>query len=148
MQPADIAALLRCCNRANWTVGNGCLPPAIPAPSCIWCCGAGWISACPPPADRYKRLAIYGSGTVFGDIAFLDPGPARRRSGGGRPSELLVLNRTDFNRLRESHPEVAIALLLALGRLQSRTLRWSAQGNPATDSVVTLPYTNAHTVSR
>jgi CRP-like cAMP-binding protein len=44
-----------------------------------------------------------------------------------RPSELLALNWADFNRLREAHPDAAIALLLALGRLQSRTLRWSAR---------------------
>jgi CRP-like cAMP-binding protein len=29
----------------------------------------------PAAADRFKRLAIYGPGTVFGEIAFLDPGP-------------------------------------------------------------------------
>jgi hypothetical protein len=38
-----------------------------------------------------------------------------------------VLNRADFNQLRSTHPDAAIALLLALGRLQSRTLRWSAK---------------------
>ena len=81
----------------------------------------------PATADRYKRLAIYGPGTVFGDIAFLDPGPRAAEAVAVRPSELLVLNRADFNQLRETYPDAAIALLLALGRLQSRTLRWSAK---------------------
>ncbi|HOB63435.1 MAG TPA: SulP family inorganic anion transporter [Candidatus Competibacteraceae bacterium] len=80
----------------------------------------------PSTADRYKRLAIYGPGTVFGEIAFLDPGPRAAEAVAVRPSELRVLHRHDFNRLRDMRPGVAIALLLALGRLQSRSLRWSA----------------------
>jgi SulP family sulfate permease len=81
----------------------------------------------PAAAYRFKRLAIYGAGTVFGEIAFLDPGPRAAEAVAVRPSELLALNRADFNRLRETHPDAAIALLLALGRLESRTLRWSAR---------------------
>ncbi|HRD50686.1 MAG: SLC26A/SulP transporter family protein [Candidatus Competibacter sp.] len=81
----------------------------------------------PATEDRYKRLAIYGPGTVFGDIAFLDPGPRAAEAVAVKPSELLVLNRSDFNHLRDIHPDAAIALLLALGRQQSRSLRWSAK---------------------
>lgn len=78
-------------------------------------------------ADRYKRLAIHGPGTVFGDVAFLDPGPRAAEAVAVRPTELQVLNRADFNQLRETYPNAAIALLLALGRLQSQALRWSAK---------------------
>lgn len=81
----------------------------------------------PSGTERYKRLAIYGPGTVFGEVAFLDPGPRAAEAVTVKPSELLILNRTDFNRLRELHPDAAIALLLALGRQQSRALRWSAK---------------------
>lgn len=81
----------------------------------------------PAAADRYKRLAIYGPGTMFGDIAFLDPGPRAAEAVAVKPSELLALSRADFNRLRQEHPDAAIALLLALGRQQSRALRWSAR---------------------
>ncbi|MDS4070487.1 MAG: SulP family inorganic anion transporter [Candidatus Competibacter sp.] len=81
----------------------------------------------PAAAYRFKRLAIYGPGTVFGEVAFLDPGPRTAEAVAVRPSELLALNWADFNLLRESHPDAAIALLLALGRLESRTLRWSAR---------------------
>ncbi len=77
--------------------------------------------------DHYKRLAIYGPGTVFGEIAFLDPGPRAAEAVATRPTELRVLNRADFQRLQEAHPEAALALLLALGRLQSQALRWSAR---------------------
>ncbi|HRD68076.1 MAG TPA: SulP family inorganic anion transporter [Candidatus Competibacter sp.] len=81
----------------------------------------------PATTDHFKRMAIYGPGTVFGEIAFLDPGPRAAEAVAVRSSELLVLNRADFNRLRETHSDAAIALLLALGRLQSRSLRWSAK---------------------
>lgn len=77
--------------------------------------------------DRFKRLAVYGPGTVFGEIAFLDPGPRAAEAVAVRSSELLILNRADFNRLRDIHPDAAIALMLALGRQQSRALRWSAK---------------------
>ena len=81
----------------------------------------------PAAAYRFKRLAIHGPGTVFGEIAFLDPGPRAAEAVAIKPSELLALSRTDFNQLRNDQPDAAIALLLALGRLQSRTLRWSAK---------------------
>lgn len=81
----------------------------------------------PATEDRYKRLAIYGPGTVFGEIAFLDPGPRAAEAVAVQSTELRVLNRADFNRLRAMHPDAAIALLLALSRLQSRALRWSAR---------------------
>lgn len=77
--------------------------------------------------ERYKRLAIYGPGTVFGEIAFLDPGPRAAEAVAVRRSELWVLSRADFDRLRKTYPGAAIALLLALGRSQSRALRWSAR---------------------
>ena len=77
--------------------------------------------------ERYKRLAIYGPGTVFGEIVFLDPGPRAAEAVAVRRSELWVLSRADFDRLRKTYPDAAIALLLALGRSQSRALRWSTR---------------------
>lgn len=81
----------------------------------------------PAGDDRYKRLAIYGPGTSFGEIAFLDPGPRAAEAVAAAPSMLLMLTRSAFDRLRAQQPEAAIALLLALGQLQSRALRWSAR---------------------
>ena len=81
----------------------------------------------PSAQDRFKRLGIYGSGTVFGAVAFLDPGPRSADAVAVRNSELLVLNRADFNQLQLTCPDAAIALLLALGRQQSSALRWSAK---------------------
>ncbi|MBK8509553.1 MAG: SulP family inorganic anion transporter [Candidatus Competibacter sp.] len=81
----------------------------------------------PSAQDRFKRIGIYGSGTVFGAVAFLDPGPRSADAVAVRNSELLVLNRADFNQLQLTCSDAAIALLLALGRQQSSALRWSAK---------------------
>ncbi|MCP5451167.1 MAG: SLC26A/SulP transporter family protein [Gammaproteobacteria bacterium] len=81
----------------------------------------------PVTADRHKRLAVFGPGTLFGEVAFLDPGPRTAEATAMKPSELLVMNRADFNQLRETHPDAAVALLLALGQIQSRAMRWSAK---------------------
>ncbi|HMR02949.1 MAG TPA: cyclic nucleotide-binding domain-containing protein, partial [Candidatus Competibacter phosphatis] len=81
----------------------------------------------PVTADRHKRLAVFGPGTLFGEVAFLDPGPRTAEATAMKPSELLVLNRADFSQLRETHPDAAVALLLALGQIQSRAMRWSAK---------------------
>ncbi|MBL8250203.1 MAG: SLC26A/SulP transporter family protein [Candidatus Competibacter sp.] len=81
----------------------------------------------PSAKDHFKRLGIYGSGTVFGAVAFLDPGPRTADAVAVRHSQLLVLNRADFNQLQLHCPDAAIALLLALGRQQSSALRWSAK---------------------
>lgn len=126
LQPADIAALTAVLQPRLLDSGERLFAAGDPGAELYLVLRGRVDIRLPAAGERYKRLAIYGSGTVFGDIAFLDPGPRAAEAVAVRPSELLVLTRTDFNRLRESHPEVAIALLLALGRLQSRTLRWSA----------------------
>lgn len=126
LQPADIAALTAVLQPRLLDSGERLFAAGDPGAELYLVLRGRVDIRLPAAGEHYKRLAIYGSGTVFGDIAFLDPGPRAAEAVAVRPSELLVLTRTDFNRLRESHPEVAVALLLALGRLQSRTLRWSA----------------------
>ncbi len=79
----------------------------------------------PLSKHHYRRLAIYGPGTCFGEVAFLDPGP---RTGGAHVTldcELYALDRAALEQLRRDAPEAAIGLLLSLGRMQCRTQRWS-----------------------
>ncbi len=127
LQPADLAALAEVLQPRLLDSGERLFAAGDPGAELYLVLRGRVDIRLPATADRYKRLAIYGSGTVFGDIAFLDPGPRAAEAVAARPSELLMLNRADFNQLRERHPDAAIALLLALGRLQSRTLRWSAR---------------------
>jgi SulP family sulfate permease len=76
---------------------------------------------------HYKRLAKYPPGTVFGEIAFLDPGPRSADAVAVSDCELAVLSQDDFKFLAEGQPKAAIALLIGLSRLQSEELRWSTQ---------------------
>lgn len=127
MKPAEIAALAAVLRPCELNRGERLFAAGDPGESLYLVLRGRVDIRLPATADRYKRLAIYGPGTVFGDIAFLDPGPRAAEAVAVKPSELLALNRADFNRLRDIHPDTAIALLLALGRQQSRALRWSAK---------------------
>jgi len=76
---------------------------------------------------HYKRLAIYGPGMLFGEIAFLDPGPRTADGVAVHASEVMMLDRPGFDLLVHKHPDTAIALLMALGASQAHSLRWSAE---------------------
>ncbi|MGH8712560.1 MAG: SLC26A/SulP transporter family protein [Casimicrobiaceae bacterium] len=69
------------------------------------------------------RLATFAPGTVFGELAILDPGS--RSASVVAESELVcdVLSEDSFNRLAQHAPGVAIKLLANLGRALSRRLR-------------------------
>ena len=76
---------------------------------------------------HHRRLAIYGPGTAFGGLAFMQPGPRAADAVVTRDCRLKVLDRTHFTELGRTCPAVAVDLLLALGRLQAESLRWSAR---------------------
>lgn len=69
------------------------------------------------------RLATFGPGTVFGELAILDAGP--RSATVSADSDLVCygLNGSDFAALSARSPAVAIKLLAALGRELSGRLR-------------------------
>lgn len=74
---------------------------------------------------HYKRLAKIGPGTVFGEIAFLEP---RRRTAAAialRPCQLMVLNRQRMEHLAGEHPDVAVAVLRSLSRELGKRLSWA-----------------------
>jgi len=81
----------------------------------------------PTGSHHYMRLAKFGPGTLFGEVAFLDPGPRTASAVGVRAGEVLVLNQAGFDELRRVHPGAAIAVLKALGRAMGDHLRWSTQ---------------------
>jgi SulP family sulfate permease len=76
---------------------------------------------------HYKRLAAYGPGTVFGEVAFFDPGNRAADAVAVHKSELLSLTRQGMKELYANHPEVALAVFSSLGRLMSDNIRWSAR---------------------
>ena len=69
------------------------------------------------------RLATFAPGTIFGELAILDPGP---RSASVIADDRLVcyaLSDESFRLLSRQSPETAIKLLANLGRELSRRLR-------------------------
>jgi SulP family sulfate permease len=69
------------------------------------------------------RLATFAPGTIFGELALLDPGP---RSASVIADDRLVcyaLSDESFRLLSHESPEVAIRLLANLSRELSRRLR-------------------------
>lgn len=76
---------------------------------------------------HYKRLANYPPGTVFGEIAFLNPGERTSDAIAIKNCELASLHQDDFRELSKEHPKAAIGLLNGLSLRQSEILRWSAQ---------------------
>jgi SulP family sulfate permease len=81
----------------------------------------------PTTAHHHKRLAKCGPGTLFGEIAFLEPGTRTADAVAVSDSELLTLRRPTFQSLADEHPDTARAVLTALARIQSERLRWAAR---------------------
>jgi len=81
----------------------------------------------PTTPHHHKRLAKCGPGTLFGEIAFLEPGTRTADAVAVFDSELLTLRRPVFKRLADEHPDTARAVLAALARIQSERLRWAAR---------------------
>jgi sulfate permease, SulP family len=75
------------------------------------------------PSGSQIRLATFGPGTVFGELALLDEGP---RSATIMADDYLIcysLSKDDFAALANEEPAVAIKLLASLGRELSGRLR-------------------------
>jgi SulP family sulfate permease len=74
---------------------------------------------------HYKRIATFGSGTYFGEVAFLEPGPRAASAKATFDAQLLALDQDGFERLLAESPAAAVALLKALGQALSKHLRWA-----------------------
>jgi sulfate permease, SulP family len=75
------------------------------------------------PGSGRIRLATFGPGTTFGELALLDEGP---RSATVMADDDLIcysLSKDDFAALANEQPAVAIKLLASLGRELSKRLR-------------------------
>jgi CRP-like cAMP-binding protein len=72
---------------------------------------------------RTIRLATFAPGTVFGELALLDPGPRSASVEADQELVCYVLTEKAFEQLRQEHPEAAITLVTNLGRELSRRLR-------------------------
>ena len=73
--------------------------------------------------DRYRRLATFSPGTVFGEVALLDRQPRSATVTADEDLVCYVLSAEAFDALTVHDPSIAIDLLSNLGRELSRRLR-------------------------
>jgi MFS superfamily sulfate permease-like transporter len=83
----------------------------------------GTASAYLKTASGNIRLATFGRGTIFGELALLDEGKRAASVVADEPLIGYALTTGNFNALAEKAPQVAIKLLTALGRELSGRLR-------------------------
>ena len=81
----------------------------------------------PTSKHHYKRVAAYGPGTIFGEVAFFDPGKRTADAVAVYKTMLLTLDHDGMKYLYENSPATALALFRALGKGLSNNLRWSAR---------------------
>ena len=77
----------------------------------------GSAKASTPSTDgRSLVVRLLGPGDIFGEIAVLDGGARTADVATSEPCELLIFERTRFNRYLLDHPEMGIELLGVLAR--------------------------------
>lgn len=83
---------------------------------------SGRVSICRAgQADR--PIAELGAGEFFGELALLDDSPRSAQARAGEATELAVLFRGDFERLMESHAQLASRIAMQLARYLGQRLR-------------------------
>ncbi|MBS1188971.1 MAG: cyclic nucleotide-binding protein [Rhodocyclaceae bacterium] len=75
------------------------------------------------PGHADTPIAELGAGEFFGELALLDDSPRSAQARAGEPAELAVLFRGDFERLMESHAQIASRIAMQLARHIGQRLR-------------------------
>jgi CRP/FNR family transcriptional regulator, cyclic AMP receptor protein len=75
------------------------------------------------PAGRELVLDVRGPGEFFGDMALLDGEPRSADVVAAEDCRVLILQREDFVRFVETHPQAALRLLAVLSRRLRRLTR-------------------------
>jgi CRP-like cAMP-binding protein len=74
-------------------------------------------------AGKPVWLASLGKGFIFGELSFLDQGPASASIRAGSPFQALALNQEALHRLLDSQPSLGYKMLRTMARLISQRLR-------------------------
>lgn len=87
---------------------------------------SGEVDILLPFGERhYKRIATFGPGTYFGEVAFLNPGQRSASAKVTYDVHLLVLDNTTLDNLSAECPAAALLILKALAKVLSEHLRWA-----------------------
>jgi CRP-like cAMP-binding protein len=111
--PADIDVLLQNCTLTQVPSGTRIITHrgSVSALYLVW---SGLLAASIEEGDIHLELGDIRPGQWVGEVTLIDPGPANASVTTTEDSQLLALSHDAFNRLRETHPAVAGALLRAL----------------------------------
>jgi CRP-like cAMP-binding protein len=120
--PDDLAVIERHLQRAAYRPGNVILREGDPGNELL-VLTKGYASASLELTNANIRLATFAPGTIFGELALLD---AKARSATVIADDEVVcyaLSRSDFAAIAAKSPNLAIRLLVAVGRELSGRLR-------------------------
>jgi CRP/FNR family transcriptional regulator, cyclic AMP receptor protein len=78
-----------------------------------------------PTGDRPRRVRVLERGDLFGEVGFFDGRPRSADVVALEEAEALVLTQTAFQRLRLTHPRLALRFVLDLGRILGERFRAS-----------------------
>jgi CRP/FNR family cyclic AMP-dependent transcriptional regulator len=72
---------------------------------------------------KHMWLASLGKGFIFGELSFLDQGPASASIRAGSPFQALAINQEALHRLLDSQPSLGYKMLKTMARHTSQRLR-------------------------
>src|SRR5262245_18613797 len=85
-----------------------------------------------PSGEGPQRVRVLESGDLFGEVGFFDGLPRSADVVALEEAEALVLTQAAFQRLRLTHPRLALRFVLAVGRILGERFRASgATARPA-----------------
>lgn len=95
----------------------------------LYVVASGKVAICLP--GRFETpLAELPPGSFFGELGLLDDSPRSAQARALEPVTLIVLSRSDFERLMESHARIASRIALQLARHIGRRLRQMVAASP------------------
>ncbi len=80
-----------------------------------------------PGTSRYQRLATFGPGMFFGEMALIEGKPRSAEAQVIQDSIVYSLSAADVTRLRVQHPEIAFAILDGLAKTLASRLRTTSE---------------------
>lgn len=116
MEPAELLPIARHARRRRCPRGMAILQQDEPG-SVAFCIISGEVDVLLEAEDgRQFVVARLGAGDHFGEMSLLDEQPRSASVVAARDTEVLVLQRDDFLRELEQHPQMVRKLLTALSR--------------------------------
>lgn len=91
---------------------------------------SGTVVIC-PQGRQAEPISTLEAGNFFGELALLDDAPRSAQAVAASPCSIAVLFRGDFERLMESHAEIASRIAVQLARYLGQRLRQMVSRYPA-----------------